>query len=66
MIFYCVYNCSSVLQERCQSITHGRENIPQECFAVHVSDRNAKDQFTATDTDLKMSGGTWENAAHPK
>lgn len=47
-------------------LSPGRENIPEEFFTVHVSDRNAKDQFTARDKDLKMSRGTWGNVSHPK
>lgn len=43
------------------------ENISDsEFFTVHVSDRNAKDQFTAIDKDLRMSEGTCRNSARPK
>lgn len=35
-------------------------NIPEECFTVHVSGRNAKDQFTATAKDRNVPGDLGE------
>lgn len=52
------------------SVAHGIRysgNISDsEFFTVRVSDRNAKDQFTALDKDLRMYEGTCMNSAHPK